>query len=215
MAHRNASGPTIEDVVVYDIEIQRCIPDRGKPRDPALQYCEGWNDHAGMGISVIAAYDFHARAFRVFLEDNLADFAQLISGRIAAGFNIRGFDNKLLAANGVEVGEHFDALCAIRAAAGEPENYTPGRSRAGRKLDDVCRVNFGDTKSGEGSLAPVWWQQGRRGKVIDYCLKDVLLEARLIRRIPTIIDPVTGATLNVQAPWLAASTPAEIAHAGE
>jgi hypothetical protein len=28
-------------------------------------------------------------------------------------------------------------------------------------------------------MAPVWWQQGHHSKVIDYCLNDVWLEAKL------------------------------------
>jgi hypothetical protein len=38
---------------------------------------------------------------------------------------------------------------------------------------------FGLAKTGHGAMAPVWWQQGHHSKVIDYCLNDVWLEAKL------------------------------------
>ena len=33
------------------------------------------------------------------------------------------------------------------------------------------------------ALAPIWWQQGKCGKVIDYCLHDIHLTKRLLDRI--------------------------------
>ena len=62
-------------VLVYDIEIVNAIPDREGIKKEGVEYCEGWGDHAGMGISVIGAYDALEDRYRVFCEDNGNDFA--------------------------------------------------------------------------------------------------------------------------------------------
>jgi hypothetical protein len=38
--------------------------------------------------------------------------------------------------------------------------------------------------------------------VIDYCLSDTWHLAKLVDKLPTIIDPVTGQTVHVRAPFL-------------
>lgn len=186
--------------IVYDIEIARCIPDRGKPNAPDLSYCLGWDDHAGMGIAVLCAFDLLDGMPHVFLADNLDAFATLIDGRTVAGFNNRGFDDKLLAANDITVGASWDLLCALRLAVGEPETFTRGVTKGGRTLDALASVNLGVTKSMDGGLAPVEWQRGNRGAVIDYCLRDVMLTVALLRKLPTLIDPVTRVTVQVDGP---------------
>lgn len=194
------SAPPALDVVVYDIEIMRCIPARGEPRQADLEYCAGWHDHANMGIAVLCAFDTRAMEPRVFLQENLGDFQALIQGRMVAGYNNHGFDDRLLAANGITVGESWDLLAEVRAAVGESRAFTPGRTRGGRKLDDLSARNLGTVKSMSGALAPVQWQRGQRGHVIDYCMRDVMLTLKLMRRLPRLFDPVTGAQLDVAPP---------------
>lgn len=57
--------------LVYDLEIINAVPGREKPIE-GIKYCEGRHDHAGMGISVIGAFDYSTQRYRVFLEDNSA-----------------------------------------------------------------------------------------------------------------------------------------------
>lgn len=201
----------LEDVVVYDAEIRRCIPDKNAYLRPNLEYCAGWDDFPNMGISVVCAYDFRERMPRVFLQDNLHQLPQLFMGRCAAGFNNIGFDEKLLAANGIRLPladgtgralPSFDLLRAIRTAVGEPEDFTPGVTKPGRKLDDIARANLKQAKSGNGALAPVEWQNHKYGYVIDYCLRDLMLTVRLIEQLPILVDPVTGREIFVNAPWI-------------
>lgn len=183
-----------KELVVYDIEIERCIPDRATPRDPELRYCGGWTDHANMGIAVLAAIDMRDRRPRVFLADNLAEFARLIEGRTVCGYNNRTFDDVLLAANGIHVSDSVDLMRCIRRAAGQPET---GPLR-GYKLDDVVRTNLGTAKPMTGALAPVAWQRGQRGQVIDYCLFDASQTAELVARCPSLIDPISRRSLTVE-----------------
>lgn len=197
-------GAHVRDVIVYDVEIERCIPDKNVARDPTLSYCGGWDDHAGMGISLIAAWDLRDGPLgmpRVFLRDNLDAFGTLIAGRIVAGFNTNSFDDRLCAANGITV-KSYDLLAELRAACGEPRHYVYGKTSKGRTLDDVARVNLGGMqKSGHGAHAPVEWQRGKYGNVIDYGLRDVALEVALVLALPTLIDPVSMRPVTLAMPW--------------
>jgi hypothetical protein len=51
-------------------------------------------------------------------------------------------------------------------------------------LDATVKANFHtEAKTGHGALAPVNWQRGFIGDVIDYCLMDVRLTLRVLRLI--------------------------------
>lgn len=188
------------DLIVYDIEIVKCIPDYKKPNEAGLEYCGGWDDHANMGISVLCAYDTRAQAPRIFLQDNLPVFAKFIEGRTVAGFNNHGFDDKLLAANGITVGASYDLCAEMRVAVGEPRAFTRGITKGGRTLDNIAGINLNLQKTMSGSLAPVAWQRGQHGEVIDYCMRDVMLTVALIEKTPGLIDPVSGQHVTVQRP---------------
>jgi hypothetical protein len=189
-------------MLIYDVEIVRCIPEKDAPRREDLEYCEGWTDYAGMGVSVACVYDVEARSVRVFLEDNLAELVELARNQVLVGFNNHGFDDHVLAAAGVTWFASYDLLAEIRAVADGSRTYVRGLTRAGRKLADVCAANLAshNQKTGSGAHAPELWQKGRRGEVIDYCIRDVLLLAKVIAKLPRLIDPATGRELSVRMP---------------
>jgi hypothetical protein len=184
--------------VVYDLEIINCVPGDG-PNDPDYAYCKGWGDKAGMGVSVLTAIDMWTGRPHIFLEDNLPDFQDLVASRTTLiGFNSEDFDDKVMAAAGVPVKTTFD----LKKALG---GVLPGGARVkGRTLADYLRVNFpgAEGKSMHGSEAPKKWQRKEWGEVIDYCMGDTYLTAKLVDKLPTIIDPVTGQTVQVYAPFL-------------
>jgi len=194
----------MKPLLVYDCEIVRAIPDRKEPPLLGIEYCEGWRDFENMGISVICAYDYETDRYRVFLEDGFTEFGELLKERTAVAFNGRAFDDKLVAAHGMPTGDTYDILVEIWAAVGlGPEFQYP--SHAGYGLDAVCETNFGMRKTGNGALAPILWQQGKRGQVIDYCLHDVKMERTLldvIRDQGVIVSPVSGDVLHVRKPGL-------------
>ena len=190
------------DLVVYDAEIQRLIPDRDEPRDNKYQYCQGWTDWLGMGVACVVAYLCAEKQFRVYMGDNLREFGKLAQSRLMVGFNIEGFDNKLLEAHGVTIPNHWDLMPNARMALGEPREYTRGITKAGRKVDDYARVNLKLRKSGLGANAPKLWQDGKIGTLINYTLDDVYCELGLIKLCPTLIDPVTMQSFVVKVPWL-------------
>jgi len=187
------------NAVIYDIEIRRAIPPKTGERLAGIEYCEGWQDHANMGVAVLGAYDCVERRYRVFCDDNLGEWNALVdSGRLCVGFNSIPFDNAVLAATeGWRVppeDQCYDLLREIWIAAGLPPKFDLS-THGGYGLDAVCAENFGARKSGNGALAPVLWQQGQVGAVIDYCLQDIRLTKLLFDRAMAehpIINPKSG-----------------------
>lgn len=169
-------------MIIYDAEIVKAIPDKDGKRLDGIEYCEGWKDFDNMGISVICAYDYETDRYHVFCEDNLDDFQRLVDKtNLVIGFNNIAFDNMLCRANGIEMPfyKSWDLLSEIWQAVGLPKTYE-GEEQKGFGLEDCSHINFGTKKSGNGALAPIEWQQGRIGKVIDYCLNDVRLTKDLV-----------------------------------
>ncbi len=189
--------------LVYDLEIVKAIPDRKNPNQRGIEYCTGWSDHTNMGISAVCAFDAYEDRFRVFCEDNLNEFQQLLELRYPlVTFNGIGFDDKVLSANGiiVPVGKSIDLLREIWKAAGlGPEYQYP--THAEYSLDAICKANGLQSKTGNGAKAPIDWQQGKMGSVIDYCLNDVMITRNLYRLIVNhgfLIDLKTNEELEIK-----------------
>lgn len=183
------------DCIVYDVETKLCQPDGY--RDPQWQYAASRTDYIGMGISVIAAVDTRDLVPRVFLDDNIHAFFKLIEGRCVAGFGNHDFDDIIITAHGATVDRSYDIVRHGRRAFGEPEDYTPNLTRGGRSCNDYARANLeGMQKSAHGSEAPKMYQRGEIGALVDYCLRDAVIETQLILKIPKLIDPRTGRPLS-------------------
>lgn len=199
------------NALVYDLEIVRGIPKRGEDPVPGIDYCEGWGDHENMGISVLCAYDYAEDRYRVFCKDNWADFVALTAfRRPLVGFNSIRFDNAVIrhgpeeGSLGLDIQESYcyDVLREVWRAAGLGPNFSP-KTHGGFRLDDMARVNLDRQKTGEGALAPVQWQRGEVGAVIDYCMEDVRLTKLLfdfaLERRP-LRSPVDGRELMLRHP---------------
>jgi hypothetical protein len=190
------------NLVIYDCEIIRAIPDKRAGLIDGIAYCEGWSDHANMGVSVICAY-VPREGYRVFLEDNFHEFKQLAEYQdtVCVGFNNRKFDDKLVLASGIaeiQPERSWDLLREIWRAAGlNPDSF--GYHHGGFGLDAVAIANGLGGKSGNGALAPVLWQQGKIGAVIDYCLRDVMLTKKCIERAIAgeLVNPKTGVEMSI------------------
>jgi hypothetical protein len=186
------------EILTSDIEIIKAIPVGDKLE--GIEYCTGWTDYKGMGIAVIG-YQWNDEPPAFALDANT--FASVLMERkepIFMGFNSLKFDDKLLQANGVEITTTYDLLVEVRKAAG----YT-SRSQVPKgysyKLDAIAKAN-GKAKTGEGALAPVLWQQGKRQQVIDYCINDVVITKAMLNLglAGQLIDPNTGAFLQLAMP---------------
>jgi len=191
------------NAILYDCEIMNCIPHHSEIIPwQGLDYCQGWDDFAGMGISCVCAIDLQDNLPRIFLPDNLSEFSELISrpGIRIIGFNSRSFDDRLCQANGIDVKTDYDLLEEIRFAAGYPREYTPGVTPKGYNLDALAKANGFPAKSGRGDLAPVWAQTGQIGRLVDYCLRDVTTTLQIWSSRSALTDPRTGRTLNLMIP---------------
>lgn len=193
--------------VIYDIEIAKAIPGRNGEQQTGIEYCAGWKDHANMGIACIGAWDYVEDRARVFTMGNISEFLDLCDDRdLLVGFNSIPFDNAVIAATlnrpAFDESRCYDLLREIWAAAGLPAEFD-FKTHGGYGLDAVCEANFGTKKTGNGALAPVDWQRGEYGRVIDYCLNDIKLTKQLFDRAMgdgNIKCPKTGNRLYLRVP---------------
>lgn len=173
-------------VLVYDIEIAKAICGRNEERLPNVEYCDGWHDHEGMGISVVGAMeieDFRLPIPHVYCQDNRKEFQAAINSADAlVTFNGVKFDDVVLRKVwGIDIpeGQSVDILREMWIADGlDPDRFSP-KTHGGYSLDATAQANGIGGKSGHGALAPVQWQRGEYGSAIDYCLRDVWLTATL------------------------------------
>jgi hypothetical protein len=192
-------------MLIYDIEIEKAILGKGETPKTGINYCGGFNDFANMGIACVGVYDFNIGRTRVFLKDNLAEFEKIFcASDCNVGFNNHRFDNRLLIANGLSfpVGKSYDILEEVWRGLGLSMTFRP-ETHGGLSLDNFAYANFRITKNGKGATAPIDWQEGRRGKVIDYCLSDVEITRRLLQRIVnkgSLKHPKTGEEIKIRKP---------------
>jgi hypothetical protein len=206
---KQATEKRMKPALIYDIEIVKAIASKNEAKNPGIEYCAGWGDHANMGVSVIGAYDYAEDRYRVFCADNFSEFAQLAGERLCVGFNSVRFDNAVIRASNITAigdADSYDILREMWIAAGvgngDPFVFD---KHAGYSLDATCEKNFGTRKTGNGALAPVLWQQGKIGAVIDYCLNDIRLTKQLFDKIlagQPIVSPKDGRELSLRVPTL-------------
>lgn len=187
-------------MIIYDIEIQKLIPDKNKKNLSDFEYCEGWGDHFGMGLACAVTFDTARQEFRIFDEFMIDELKKtLMRTDVVIGFNCLRFDNKILASYEIEIPEHkcYDLLHEIAKAAGTPNQFS------GLGLNAICKANFGIEKIGDGADAPILYQRKRFGELHDYCLADVRLTFRILQKIfecGHIINPRTGKWIRVPRP---------------
>ena len=192
------------EILIYDCEIIKLIPARNEANLSGYEYCDGWHDHANMGISVIGycegLEDEPIALLRDSLDGHLSDFEAIAQSSIVIGFNSRNFDDPLCKANGINIKTDYDLLEEVRLAAGFGTHYKSVPREYRYNLNNVARAN-GMAKSGHGELAPVLWQDGNFQEVIDYCLHDVKITRNLIRLglDGQLEDPNTGKMLQLRA----------------
>jgi len=109
-------------MIIYDCEIFAGIESKPEKRFDDIQYCNGWRDFEGMGLTVVGVYDYWEDRYRVFMEDNFHDFMAMLISQNApfVGFNSIPFDNQLLRANGFVLDDVncYDILREVWVAAG-------------------------------------------------------------------------------------------------
>lgn len=167
-----------KNIVVFDCEIENDVD--GK--------IVTWGRKDLMGFSVGCTFHYATGDWGVYFKDDIQAMADLLNqADLIVGFNILGFDNELIRAQGgtllpdKDLG-NYDMLEESRKAMG----WTPDqRFPKGLRLDDHLEATFGDgfMKTEDGALAPKMWRDGRRGEVVTYCLADVRREKMLFEHI--------------------------------
>lgn len=194
----------MRDFIVYDAEIKKAIRSKSEDLIPGIEYCGGWKDYGGMGISCMGVYDSWMDQYRVFCDDNIQEFKDimLIDSFVKVGFNNIGFDDNLIIANNIQINQetHYDILRQVWIASGLAPTFEYP-SHTGFGLDAIVKSNFkGEGKIGHGEIAPVDYQNGNFGSLIDYCINDVRLTVKLLRQILNtgfLICPKTGKALKM------------------
>lgn len=167
-----------KNIVVYDCEIENDVD--GK--------VVTWDRKDLMGFSVGCTFDYLTGDFGVYFKEDIQRLAgRLNNADLVVGFNILGFDNELVRAQGGDLKpdnelRHYDILFYSRLSVG----WTPrDRFPKGLRLDDHLKSTFGNQfmKTEDGALAPKMWRDGRRGEVVSYCLADVTRERNLFEHI--------------------------------
>lgn len=177
---------TQPDILTFDIEIRNKVPDKNEPPNPQFRYCQGWKDHAGMGISFLGAHCSWTRRVTFFDESNILDFMGLVAkADIITGYNIVGFDIGVLKATLERLGHDTETGMKgkIYDPLGDIRQTLRTQFPKGWTLDNVVKSTLGAEKSGDGAMAPELWQKGRYAELINYLYQDVFLEASLFQHI--------------------------------
>jgi DEAD/DEAH box helicase domain-containing protein len=151
-ARKENTGPRI---LFFDLETQKTAQDVG-----------GWRNSHLMRISVAVLFDSLENRFLCFGEDRIDDLVNhLKEGDLIVGFNIIGFDYKVLSAyteQALKTLPTFDILADIHERLG---------FRLG--LDHLATETLGRGKTAHGLQAVEWFRQGEMEKLTEYCRHDV------------------------------------------
>ena len=142
-------------ILYFDLETQKTAQDVG-----------GWRNTHLMRISVAVVFDSLENRFFNFEEDRIDDLIDhLKKGDLIVGFNVIGFDYKVLGAyteHDLKALPTFDILADIHERLG---------FRLG--LDHLATETLGRGKTAHGLQAVEWFRQGEMGKLTEYCRNDV------------------------------------------
>ncbi len=140
---------------VLDIETRRSAQEVG-----------GWGRAYRMGVSCAVLFDSGINDFRVYLEAEIETLVQDLQALdLVIGFNIKGFDYKVL--SGL-VSFDFTTIPTL-------DLLVKVHERLGYRLslDALARCTLGRSKSADGLAALEWWKQGEIHRIIEYCKQDV------------------------------------------
>lgn len=140
--------------LVVDIESQKIAQDVG-----------GWDHIDKLGVSVACAYDSKSGEFLSYRENELDKLLKLCKERLVVGYNVIGFDLKVLSPYGFDAKklDVFDIMIDV--------HHTSGWKYV--KLDNIAKATLGIQKIADGLQAVEWYKKGEIDKIIEYCIKDV------------------------------------------
>lgn len=146
--------------IVFDIETTNFFTDTGS------------NDPASLTIACVCTHDSETDAYQSYFEQDLPKLWPILEkADLLIGYNSDHFDipllNKYYPGNLTGI-KSLDLMKEIQKVLGRRI-----------KLDSVAEATLGKNKSADGKLANVWWRQGEKQKVVDYCIDDVRITKEL------------------------------------
>lgn len=151
-------------MIFFDVETQLSADDVG-----------GWDFAEDMRVSYLVAYNTASDDYLTCDEDNIPHFIDLLtSTNLVVGFNIEGFDYKVLSRyTDIDLWAlpTFDLLSHLHATLGHRVS-----------LDTLAQANFGRSKLADGIEAIRWFKEGESEKIIEYCRDDVEITQKLFHK---------------------------------
>jgi len=148
-------------LLVFDLETQRLAQEVG-----------GWENTGAMGLSLGVVYDHLRGTFQTYREEQVQDLIRvLLAADWVVGFNLLGFDLKVLAAYhplALRV-RAFDLLLDIRQSLGYRLS-----------LDHLAQHTLGRGKAADGLQAVQWFREGQWQELETYCRRDVEITRDLL-----------------------------------
>ncbi len=140
--------------IVFDIETSNVFQDVAT------------NDPAALDMSVCCIYDYETDKYSSYTKETLNEMWPIFEkADLIIGYNSEHFDipilNKYYSGDLTKL-KSLDLLKEIKNSLGRRI-----------KLDAVAEATLGRNKTGHGLEAIVWWRNGEKQKVIDYCIEDV------------------------------------------
>lgn len=150
-------GPNI---IVLDLETKRTFDELGE-RDPGK-----------LGITVVGAYLYSEKAYRIFREDKICDLEELLMKKpLLVGFNIKRFDLPVLKPY-LKIGINDIPILDIMDEMSKLLGHRVS-------LNNVAMATLGASKSAGGLDAIRYYKNGEWDKLEKYCLDDVRLTKEL------------------------------------
>jgi len=140
--------------IVFDIETSNTFQDVAS------------TDPTALDLSVVCIYDYETDKYQSFTKETLSELWPIFEkADMIIGFNSDHFDipilNKYYSGDLTKI-KSLDLMKDIKKSLGRRI-----------KLDTIAEATLGRNKSGHGLEAIVWWRNGEKQKVIDYCIEDV------------------------------------------
>ncbi|MCC7261872.1 MAG: DEAD/DEAH box helicase [Candidatus Latescibacteria bacterium] len=142
-------------VVVFDLETMRSAAEVG-----------GWDKAQLMGMSVGVVWDSWLGECKSYFADQAEALVEhLRQAELVVGFNIAGFDYRVLAGYSPFDFSQLNTLDILQ------EVY--GRLKHRVSLDALIRATLNRSKTADGLQALQWYKEGKLDLIEEYCRKDV------------------------------------------
>lgn len=140
--------------IVFDIETSNVFQDVAS------------NEPTALDMSVCCIYDYETDKYSSYTKETINELWPILEkADIIIGYNSDHFDipilNKYYSGDLTKI-KSLDLLKEVKNSLGRRI-----------KLDTIAEATLGRNKTGHGLEAIVWWRNGDKQKVIDYCTEDV------------------------------------------